>query len=79
MTKAKILPKFSFSPHRLHCSGSTRRQGIMDPWNNQGKGDHNHHIRSYKICITKSGKVVTCNLQQKEPTPISAEQYLHDH
>ena len=27
----------------------------------EDKGDHNHHDRSYKICITKTGKIITCN------------------
>ena len=41
-------------------------------------GDHNHCNRSYKICITKTGRIVTCNRQHIKPTPITAEHYLCD-
>ena len=44
----------------------------------EAKGDYNHHDRSYKICITKTGEIVTCNRQHIKPVQISAEQYLHD-
>ena len=40
------------------------------------KGDHNHHHRSYKICITKTGRIITHNRQHIRPTPISAEHNL---
>ena len=32
------------------------------PWTHvtiEGKGNHNHHDRSYHICITKTGRLVT--------------------
>ena len=44
----------------------------------EGKGDQNHHGRSYHICITKSDRLVTQNRQHIKQTPISAEQYLWD-
>ena len=44
----------------------------------EGKGDHNHHDRSYHIHITKTGRLVTQNRQHIKPTQISAEQYLHE-
>ena len=53
----------------------------MGPWTHgtiETKGDHNHHNRSYKICITKTAKIVTCNRQHIKLTPIIAEHYLHD-
>ena len=43
----------------------------------QDKGNQNHHDRSYKICITKTGKIITHNRWHIKPTPISAEHYLH--
>ena len=42
----------------------------------EDKGNHNHHDRSYKIHITKTGKIVTCNRQDIKPTSISVEHYL---
>ena len=27
----------------------------------EDKGSHNHHDRSYKICITETGRIITCN------------------
>ena len=68
MSKAKILPKLLFSPHRVYCSHGTI----------EVKGNHNHHNRLYKICITKTGKIVECNRQHLKPTLISAEHCLHD-
>ena len=50
------------------------------PWTHgttEAKSDHNHHDRSYKICITKTGKIVTCNRQHMKPMQILTEQYLH--
>ena len=51
------------------------------PWTHgtiEDKGNHNHHDRSYKICITKTGKIITHNRRHLKPTPISAEHYLHN-
>ena len=42
----------------------------------EGKGDQNHHDKSYHIHITKTGRLVTQNRQHLKPTQISAEQYL---
>ena len=44
-----------------------------------GKGDHNHHSRSYKIQVTKAGRIITCNRQHIKPTPITAADFLHYH
>ena len=44
----------------------------------EGKGDHNHHDRSYNICITRTGHLVTWDRQHIKPTSIIAEQYLWD-
>ena len=43
------------------------------PWTHstiEGKGNH---VRSYLICITKTGRLVTQNRQNVKPTQISAE------
>ena len=42
-----------------------------------GKGDHKHHNRSYKIQVTNTGRIITCNRQHIKPTPITAEDYMH--
>ena len=42
-----------------------------------GKGDHNHHNCSYKIQVTTTGRIITCNRQQIKPTSITAEEYIH--
>ena len=42
-----------------------------------GKGDHNHHNRSYKIQVTTTGRIITCKRQHIKPTPITAEDYMH--
>ena len=50
-----------------------------DPWTHGtivGKGDHNHHNRSYKIQVTTTGRIITCNRQDMKPTPITAEDYM---
>ena len=41
-----------------------------------GKGNHNHHNRSYKIQVTNTGRIITCNRQHIKPTPITAEDYM---
>ena len=41
-----------------------------------GMGDHNHHSRSYKIQVTTTGRIITCNRQHIKPTPITAEDYM---
>ena len=49
------------------------------PWTHgmiEGKCDCNHHNRSYIICITKTGRLVTWSRQHIKPTQVSAEQYL---
>ena len=42
----------------------------------KGKDDHNHHERSYNICITRTGHFVTRDKKHIKPTQITAEQYL---
>ena len=44
----------------------------------KGKGDHNHHERSYNILITQTGQLVTIDRKYIKPTHITAEQYLWD-
>ena len=41
-----------------------------------GKGDCNHHNRSYKIQVTTTGRIITCKRQHIKPTPITAEDYM---
>ena len=53
-----------------------RRWGTMDPWYSNRHGDHDHHNRSYKIQVTKTGRINTCNRQHMKPTPITAENFL---
>ena len=42
------------------------------------KGDHNHHNRSYKTQVTKTGRIITCNRQPIRPKPITAENFLYN-
>ena len=42
-----------------------------------GTGNHNHHSRSYKIQVTTTGRIITCNIQHIKPTSITAEDYMH--
>ena len=42
-----------------------------------GKGNHNHHNRSYKIQVTSTGRIITHNRQYIKPTPITTEDYMH--
>ena len=42
------------------------------------KGNHNHYNRYYKIQVTKTGRIITCNRQHIRPTPITAENFLHN-
>ena len=51
------------------------------PWTYRtvvGKDSHNHHNRSYKTHVTKTGRIITCNRQHVKPTPINAENFLHN-
>ena len=36
-TRHRYFQEFCFSFNRVYCSGSMRRQGTMDPWNNRGQ------------------------------------------
>ena len=42
-----------------------------------GKGDHNHHNWPYKIKVTTTGTIITCNRQHIKPTSITADKYMH--
>ena len=42
------------------------------------KGNHNHHNRSYKIQVTKTGRIITPNRKHIRPTPLTAENFLHN-
>ena len=41
-----------------------------------GKGNHNHHSRTYKIQVTNTGIIITHNRQHIKPTPITTEDYM---
>ena len=50
------------------------------PWTHGtiiGKGDHNHHNRSYKIHVANTGRIITHNRQHIKPTPITTADFLH--
>ena len=50
-----------------------------EPWTHGtivGMGNHNHHSRSYKIQVTTTGRIITCNRQHIKPIPITAEDYM---
>ena len=49
------------------------------PWTHgtiEAKGNHNYHNRSYKIHITNTGKIVTCNRQHIKPMNIDRTLFL---
>ena len=49
------------------------------PWTHEmiiGKGNHNHHHRSYNIQVTTTGRIITCNRQHIKPASITAEDYI---
>ena len=50
--------------------------GPQIPGTVEGKGDDNHHERSYDICITKTEQLVTRDRKHIKPTQITAEKYL---
>ena len=52
------------------------RWGTMDHGTIVGKGDYNHHNRSYEIQISTTGRIITCNRQHIKPTPITMEDYM---
>ena len=41
-----------------------------------GKGNHNHHNQSYKIQVTTTGRIITCNRQHIKPIPMTSEDYM---
>ena len=50
-------------------------------WTNgtvEGKGNHNHHDRSYNIHITKTEQLVTSDRKHIQTTQITLEQNLWD-
>ena len=42
------------------------------------KGNHNHHNRSYKTHVTKTGRIITHSRQHIRPTPITVGNSLHN-
>ena len=49
------------------------------PWTHGtivGKSNHNCHNRSYKIQVTTTGRMITCNREHIKPTPVTAEYYM---
>ena len=51
------------------------------PWTHGtvvGKRDHNHNNRSYTICVTKTGWLITRNSNHIKTTHDKAEQFLWD-
>ena len=42
------------------------------------KGDQNHTDQSYKVCMTKTGQLITETANILKMTPITSEQYLRD-
>ena len=64
------LPIGSTVAFQWECGGPWTHGTIED------KGDHNHHDRSFNICITKTRRIITSNRQHIRLTPISAEYYL---
>ena len=64
--------------NRVYCSSSMRRWWTVDHGTIVGKGDHNHIDRSYTICITKTGWLITRNSKHVKPTQITTKQYLSD-
>ena len=64
----------------IHIGSTVAVQQDGGPWTHgtvMGKGDQNNHNRSYKIQVTNSGRIITCNRQHIKPTPITAEDYIH--
>ena len=54
------------------------QQEDRGPWTHGtvvNKGSHNHHSRTYKIQVTKTGRIITHNKQHIRPTPITAENF----
>ena len=41
-----------------------------------GKGNNKHHIQSYKILVTTTGRIITHTRQHIKPTSITAEDYM---
>ena len=52
--------------------------GLLTHGTVEGKGDHNHHERSYKIHITKTGQLGTRDRKHMNITQITEEKYLQD-
>ena len=42
------------------------------------KEDQRHNDQSYRICVTKTGKLIMRNCKHLKVTPIESEQYLRD-
>ena len=55
------------------------QQEDRGPWTHGtiiGKGDHNHHNRSYNIEVTNTARIITHYRQHIKPIPITAEDYI---
>ena len=76
MTKTKILPKIVSYPVGSTVTVQHENRGLWTHGMIEGKGNHDHHNRSYIIHITKTVQLVIQNRQHIKPTQISAEQYL---
>ena len=64
-------------PYTVNCSSSMKKMGDHATHSTiVGKGNHNHHNRSYKIQVTNTGRIITCNRQHIKPAPITAEEYM---
>ena len=65
----------------LFCKGSTIvvQWEAGGPWTHGtvvGRGYHNYNSRSYMICVTKTGWLITRNSKHIKARPTTAEQYL---
>ena len=79
MTKVKNTSKsFVSLPIGSTVAVQWEDRGLWTHGTIEVKSNHNHHNRSYKIHITKTGKIVICNRQHIKPTLILAEYYFHD-
>ena len=66
-----ITSIFKYS-HMVSCSCSS-------PWTHGtvvGKGNHNHHDRSYVIQLTNNGRCISRNRWHIKPTTVTADAYL---
>ena len=51
------------------------------PWTHDivvDNGNHNHHSRSYKIQVTKTGRIITCNKTTHQTNTYNCRNFLHN-